>query len=445
MRGLYILLALSVVAADWPEWMGGHNREGVWTETGILEKFPPGGPKRLWSTPIGPGYSGPAVVGDRVYVMDRQVPPPAEGEKKASVHRAHKGTERLLCLDAKTGKQVWVHEYPCEYKLSYGSGPRTTPLVRDGRVYMLGAMGDFKCLNAADGKVIWAKNIRTEYKAPVPVWGYAAAPLLDGDLLYTLVGGEDSAIVAFHKDTGKEVWKALTTEEIGYSPPVIVQAGGARQLIVWHSESINSLDPATGKRLWFVLYPAEDVSIQRPAPIIPAPRQMGDLLFIASYYHGPLMLRLAADKPAAEVLYRDKTTNPRKPIGLHCGMSTPLLRDGHIYGICANGELRCCDAKTGNQLWETYAPVGGKKADCGTVFLVPQGDRVVMFNDSGELIFAKLSPKGYEEIDRAKIIEPKESARGRVVVWSHPAFADRKVFVRNSQEIVCVSVAQEGG
>jgi hypothetical protein len=101
------------------------------------------------------------------------------------------------------------------------------------------------------------------------------------------------------------------------------------------------------------------------------------------------------------------------------------------------------DATTGKQVWETYAATGGAKSDCGTAFLIPQGDRFVLFNDNGELILADLSPKGYKEIDRARILEPVEEARGRIVVWSHPAFARRCVFARNNKEIVCVSLAAE--
>ena len=117
-------------------------------------------------------------------------------------------------------------------------------------------MGDLLCLDRLTGKVRWAKNLGKEYHLDgPPVWGWAAHPLLDGDLLYCLVGGEGSAVVAFEKDTGKEVWKALTTEEIGYSPPMIYEAGGKRQLIIWLSESINALEPATGKVYWTKPYP----------------------------------------------------------------------------------------------------------------------------------------------------------------------------------------------
>src|SRR5205807_2904530 len=125
----------------------------------------------------------------------------------------------------------------------YPAGPRTTPLVRGGRVYTLGAMGHLRCLDAATGKPRWSRRLLKDYRIDAPpVWGFAAHPLLDGDKLICLVGGKGSAVAAFDKDTGREVWKALTTEEIGYSPPMIYKAGGKRQLIVWLSESVNSLD-----------------------------------------------------------------------------------------------------------------------------------------------------------------------------------------------------------
>src|SRR5262249_34647526 len=161
----------------------------------------------------------------------------------------------------------------------------------------------------------------------------------------------------------------------------------------WLSDSIHSLDPATGQVYWTQRYPA-DRQPQRPAVSIATPRFLDDLLFVTSYYHGPMMLKLAADKPAATLFWRGKSNNPQRPDGLHSLLSTPVLKDGHIYGIGANGELRCFRAADNKQLWQTYAALGGKRAEWGAAFLVPQGDRFVLFNELGDLILAELTPSG---------------------------------------------------
>jgi outer membrane protein assembly factor BamB len=375
--------------------------------------------------------------------MDRLRATGKDGKPLRPTRDGVPGKERVLCLDAKTGKQIWKHEYECPYRMTYGSGPRCTPVVRDGRVYVLGAMGDLKCLNEKDGKPVWEKSLLKEYKLDdPPVWGYASHPLLVGDLLYTLVGGKGSAVVAFDKDSGKEKWKALTTAEIGYSPPMLVHAGGKDQLIIWHSESINGLDPKTGKTYWTQEYPV-GIAMQRPSVNIVSVIPHGRQLLISTFYHGSMLLELDDAKPGVKVLWRGKSNNVQRPDGIHAVMATPVFKDGHIYGNCGMGELRCLDATTGKQKWQTYALNGGQKAFCGTAFLVPQGDRFVVFNDLGELILAELSPKGHKVISKKKIIEPIEEARGRTVVWCHPAFANKCVYVRNDKEMICVSLAAE--
>ena len=132
-----------------------------------------------------------------------------------------------------------------------------------------------------------------------------------------------------------------------------------------------------------------------------------------------------------------------KAPGLHALMATPVARDGHIYGVGPAGEIRCLEAATGKTVWSSNKPFGEKDAVFGTIFFIPQGDRWFLFTDQGDLIIANMSPKGYEEIDRANVIKPSQSARGREVVWSHPAFAHKCAFIRNDREIVCISLAKE--
>jgi outer membrane protein assembly factor BamB len=359
------------------------------------------------------------------------------------------GKERVLCLDEASGKILWHHDYDCTYQISYAAGPRTTPVVAGGKVYTLGAMGDLFCFDAKSGVVVWSKNLPKEYGVDVPNWGFAGHPLLDGDRLICLVGGKGSVAMAFHKDTGKEIWRALSAQEPGYAPPMLFDVAGQKQLIIWHPESINALDPLTGKVYWSQPFGGKigGKSMLQAALSIPTPRLDGDRLFVTAFYDGPLLLQLAQDKP--QVVWRGKGRGemPDQTDGLHSIMSTPVLKDGYIYGVCSYGELRCLKADTGERLWETRLPTGDKELRWANAFLVPQGDRFVLFNELGDLILAKLSPKGYDEICRANILEPTNRMAGppgRRVIWSHPAFANRSVYARNDREIVCVSLAAEG-
>ena len=177
-----LLAAPAVRGGDWPHWMG-PKRDNTWNETGILEKFPAGGPKKVWSFPVAGGYAGPAVVGDTVYITDYvtkdKVPPEGNWDLAEQT-----GIERVFAVNAKTGKEVWKHEYPVKYKVSYPAGPRCTPTVDGDVVYTLGTMGDLYALNAKTGKEIWKKNLKDEYKVTkFAIWGYAAHPLVDGKKL----------------------------------------------------------------------------------------------------------------------------------------------------------------------------------------------------------------------------------------------------------------------
>jgi outer membrane protein assembly factor BamB len=444
------LLSTAARADDWPQWLG-PQRDGVWRETGILTKFPKAGPKILWRKKIDMGYAGPAVVGDKVYVTDRILAKDAKNPANPFAKAAVKGMERVLCLSAADGEEVWKYEYPCTYQISYPAGPRTTPVVAGGKVYTLGAMGDLLCLDAAKGKRLWSKNFPKDYDAPVPLWGFSSSPLLDKDKLFCLVGGEGSTVVAFDKDSGKELWKALSAGEIGYCPPIVIEAGGKRQLIVWHPRAVVSLNPENGKVYW------TEKSNAGANMTIPTPQKSGDRLFFSCFYSGSMMLKLDKDKPAAAVVWQGKhflrpgrgSEQPDNTDGLHCVMSTPLVVGNYIYGVCSYGQLRCIKADTGERVWDTLKATGGELERWANAFLVKQADQFFLFNEHGDLIIAKLTPKGYEEISRAHILDATNGMasglfggnKKRLVLWSCPAFANKCMFARNDKEIVCVSLA----
>lgn len=431
-----LALSISLRADDWPQWLG-PQRDAVWRETGIVEKFPADGPPVRWRVTIGAGYTGPAVAAGRVYVMDRQLHTGSSNPTNAFDRGKIPGTERVLCLDEASGKLLWQHEYECPYTVSYPAGPRTTPSVAGGKVYTLGSEGNLYCLDALSGKVIWTRDFKKDFGVQTPIWGFAGHPLIDDNKLICLAAGDGTTAVAFEKDTGKELWRALSAKEPGYCPPMIYEAGGKRQLIIWHPQALNSLDPETGALYW-----SEPCKAQAGMTIA-TPRKLGDLLFVTSFYNGALMMRLDPGKPAATKVYQSAKPSEKDTDMLHTVMSTPFLEEGYIYGVCSYGQLRCLKAETGERIWETFqATSGGEPVRWGNAFLVKNGDRFFLFNEKGDLIIAKLSPRGYEEISRAHLLEPLNRDPGRGVVWSHPAFANRCLFARNDKEILCVSLAK---
>ncbi|HEV8541015.1 MAG TPA: PQQ-binding-like beta-propeller repeat protein, partial [Verrucomicrobiae bacterium] len=254
-RGSFQIATLALVFCtaafgdDWPQWLG-PKRDGVWRETGIIENFPEGGPKILWRVSVGAGFSGPAVADGRVFLTDRQLQSGTKGQGDPFNRARIDGIEQVLCLRESDGKEIWSHAYDCPYSISYASGPRATPLVDAGKVFTLGAEGNLFCFDGENGKQVWSVDFKEKYKIPTPLWGFSAHPLLDGDKLICLAGGSGSTVVAFEKETGKELWRALSTKEPGYCPPMIYEAQGKRQLIVWTPEGLNSLNPATGEVYW---------------------------------------------------------------------------------------------------------------------------------------------------------------------------------------------------
>jgi len=248
----------SAQAEDWPQWMG-PGRDNVWRETGMVDSFPEGGPPILWRAKVAGGYAGPAVADGKVYVADYVT----EGNVKVPNwdRQEFTGVERVLCLDEATGQELWKHEYPVKYTIACPAGPRCTPAVHDGKVYTLGAEGNLCCLDAATGSVVWSKDLHSEYQTKSALWGYAGSPLVDGNRLICVVGGEGSHAVAFDLATGKEVWRALTSPEQGYSPPTIIDAGGVRQLLLLRPNAVTSVNPETGQEYWSVPYEATGNSI----------------------------------------------------------------------------------------------------------------------------------------------------------------------------------------
>lgn len=420
-------LAPRSAASDWPEWRGA-GRRGVWDETGILDVFPPQGLTVKWRVPIAAGYAGPAVANGRIFVTDFRA-----GE-------ATSGIERVLCLDEKTGRVLWTREWKTDYRgLQYASGPRATPTVDGDRVYVLGTTGVLLCLDVRSGEVLWQKDFARDFATEVPVWGMSSAPLVDGLRLIAVAGGRpDAKVIAFDKLTGAVIWKALSSDsEPGYSQPVIVESGITRQLIVWHTSAVNALDPESGRVLW-----EHPFKIHMNSPIA-TPVWRAPYLLVSGFFNGSRLFRLAGAPPAAELLWKGDSDSEIDTDGLHALMATPVFDGDYIYGVCSYGQLRCLRVADGSRVWETQQ-VTVEKARNASAFVVRHGDRFLINNDRGELILARLSPAGYEEISRTQLIEPTSAPGARrqlqAVNWSHPAYANGHIFARNDKEILCASL-----
>ena len=435
MRLFLALLTLAVLplhAADWPEWRG-EGRSGVWTEQGVLESFPDEGLSVSWRVPTGEGYAGPAVAKGRVFLTDFL--------RESGI----RGKERARALDERTGETLWTHEWNADYggtEPKWANGPRATPTVDGDRVYVVGGMGRLLCLEAASGKVMWERDYVADFGATVPTWGVSSPPLVHGKRLIALVGGEKNAmVVAFDTKTGEEVWRALPgTGEAGYAAPILIEAGGVEQVVVWTPRAVSGLDPQSGELHWRQPFESK-MGLSVATPVFDGRR-----LFVSSFFNGSMMLELGTDEPSATKRWQrqGKSEQPADTESLHALITTPVLDGEMVYGVGSYGELRGLRAGSGDRVWESLGLVV-EQARWAAALIVRHGDRYFINNDRGELVIARFTPEGYREIDRTPLIEPTTSGGGRRklggVLWSHPAYANRHVVVRNDREIVRASLA----
>ncbi|MEE2614877.1 MAG: PQQ-binding-like beta-propeller repeat protein [Verrucomicrobiota bacterium] len=444
-----LILPFSTISAergtyDWPQWLGS-NRDAIWREDGILDSFPIDGPDLRWRTPIGSGYSGPSVSDGRVFVMDRLATKSSsaqarllhDGQPPRNINFVRKllpGKERLVCLNEADGKILWHHEWDCPYTTvaAYAIGPRATPTIDGDRVYALGAEGNLFAIQTKNGKVVWSHDFKKKYDLKIPEWGTASHPLVHEDILICIVGGSGSTCVAYDKRTGRELWRALSASQPGYCPPVVRRISGFDQLLIWHSDALESLNPKTGDVYWSVpIKPTYAMAIGQPVV-------EGNRIYVMGYNRISGCVEVSKEGTAAKLLWKGST---RRGIpGVH---NTAFIQNGLVYACGPGGRYGCIRLSDGEYLWSTFAPAeGNRRATWANVFTVRNGNRFFLANDYGELIIANLSATGYKELSRAKLIEPTHQVAGRTLVWSHPAFANRSVYLRNDREIRCYSLAK---
>lgn len=394
------LLMLASAAADWPQFLG-PSRDGTSTETGLARTWPAAGPPVVWERKVGAGWSGPVVADGQLILFHRLA-----------------DNEVVECLDAATGKVHWRHEYPTQYRddFNFDEGPRSTPLIANGRVFTLGAAGDLHCLDLKSGRRLWARNVNDDYQVRKGFFGVGTSPLLEDGLLLLNVGGKGAGVVALAAETGKEVWKA-TDDAASYSSPVAATIHGKRQVIFFTREGVLSLMPENGKVLSRVPRRARiNASVNAASPLV-----MGDLLFIsASYNVGATLFRVRPDGPPEEVWKSDEVLSNHYNTSVH--------HAGFLYGIDGRQEygprLRCLEVKTGKVRWTK------DKFGC-TTFIVADG-HLLGLTEHGDLVLIEATPEAYREKARAPVL-----AKG---CRAHLALAEGRLFGRDGTRLVCWTV-----
>ncbi len=439
---LWNLLMVGLVCAeDWPHYLG-PNGDGSIREIGLRTTFDKPPPPLIWKQDLGGGYSSPSISNGRVFVMDRvstsHATPTTSGNPNF-FRTSTPGKERLRAMSADTGRLLWDYEYYCPYSTVslYAIGPRCTPTVDEDRVYALGAEGDLHCLQTVSGKVLWSIDFKEDYRLKIPDWGCAAHPLVWNDQLICMVGGRGSTVVSFDKNTGRERWRSLSASKPGYCPPTIATIHGLEQLLVWHGEGLASLNPANGLSHWFAK------AKPHYGMAIGAPRVHGDLVHVMGYKGLSVAIKVGADNQSATIHWGNDL---RK--GVAGVLNTAHLdANGYLYSAGGGHDFKCVDIRDGSNTWQTSLPVRSQKMDrpgawpSAFTYDYPGSLRTFIYNDHGELISAVLSPEGYQEIDRIKLIDPTHRVGGRMLVWSGLAFANRHVYLRNDLEIRCYDLS----
>ncbi|MFM7319909.1 MAG: PQQ-binding-like beta-propeller repeat protein [Armatimonadota bacterium] len=371
--------------ADWPHFRG-PLRNGHSAETGLPNRFPAGGPRRLWTVDVGEGYSTVSVAGGLAYTAGNTA-----------------GNDLVTAVNVATGRVAWQRKYPCSPG-DYG-GPRATPAVVGGRVLMLSREGLLSCYGAKDGAVVWQRPLAREAKAPVPNWGFASSPVAIGDRVYVNMGAGGACV---DLASGKLVW-ASAPGTAGYASPIPLKAGGQSLLLIFAGTELVAVDPRDGSRRWsFPWQTSYDVNAADPVLV-------GEDIFIASNYgKGGALVRVDRGKPSAKWQTRSMRNH----------FNSCVLVGGFLIGNDEN-TLRCIDAATGAERWAMRG--------LGKGGLIAADGKLVILTERGELVLANATGSAFQELGRAQVLEG--------TCWSQPTLSDGKVFCRSHEgALVCVGL-----
>lgn len=409
--GALVLCAEAAVAADWPQWRG-PERTGHVPPAAAVPKTLPSDPKILWRVKVGDGLASPVVAGDRVFHLDNQ-----------------QGKETFHAADATTGKIIWSAPLDEAFKDSQSTpGPRCTPLVDDGRAYAQSCRGELKCFDAKGGKLLWRVNYVTNFgavfigekgqAAGATRHGYNGSPLIDGDNLITCAGGTNGAsVVCLNKKTGAVLWKSQS-DSASYAPPVLADVAGRKQVVAFTVESLMGIDPQDGKLLWRVPFKTT-YGRHVTTPVV-----VNDTVMISSHEFGLVGVHVA--RIGSEFKAAVAWTNKKAAINF----ASPVAVGAHLYGVGPAKNLVCVEAKSGKLVWskDSYFTSAAGKAHAS--FLV-MGANLLVLTDSGQLVLLAADPKEARELSRAQVCGQN---------WCNPAYADGRLYLRDSRELLCVAL-----
>jgi outer membrane protein assembly factor BamB len=387
--------------SDWPQWRG-PQRTGVSQESGLLKQWPAEGPKLLWQVnDIGDGYSTPAVVGTRIYVM------------------SNRGMENefVQALSTQDGKPIWttrVGNVGNPHDFFYAKA-RSTPTVDGDFIYALGSDGDLACLEAKSGKIQWQKSIRKEFGGQPGVWSYAESPLVDGEVVVVTPGGAQATMVALNKKTGAVIWKSAVPggDPAGYASAIVVQAGGRKQYVQFLSKGIVGVDAKTGQFLW------------RYAAVVKGMAQMVTPVARDAYVYGGahgiggglVRLKSERDGVAAEQVYFER--------GLPNSIGGSVLVGEYLYGTSGAG-LVAAEFTTGKVKWQAESIGRGSVAYAD--------GHLYVHGENGEVALVEASPEAYRE--KGRFTPPAQPKRNRLgpypeKSWTYPVIANGRLYIRD--------------
>lgn len=405
-----LILALPMtqaVAADWPQWRG-PNRDDISTDKHLLKEWPESGPNRKWLFDnCGVGYSGPAIVGDRLYILG-----------------ARDETEQLIVLNAEDGKEIFKADIGPVLENNWGNGPRGTPTVDGELVFAMSGSGTLACIQKADGKVLWTKTMEA-LGGKSPTWGFTESPLCYKDFVICTPGGEKGAIVALKKESGDVAWQcADLTSAAGYASPILAELNGVSQVIQLLPDQVVGLEAETGKLLWSQPFPGR-------VAVIPTPIIKDNMIYVtAGYGAGCMLLEIASDNSVKEV-YKNKDMKNH-----HGGV---ILVGDYNYGFSDDIGWVCQDLKTGENKWKDKSVFGKGSIGYADDMLY------CLAEDSGECVLINASPEGWKEHGRFKLDPQTDQRKPAGKIWTHPVIINGRLYLRDQNLLSSFDVTDPSG